>query len=450
VIRLKTLSLAVIVAAVALVPLFGDPRVTPVTHPLWARLLLRALDMEDTVRVSPHASDVFAALSWRDSLTFAADRFLRADGVVVEDVGGVRRVTAAGGAGQVVYPLGVARPGDYRLRLRAGGGPDHPAVAEVVPVGRDAAPKTFTFVPAATVDWVGGQPAHLDPGAYTATVLLPPGSTLEQVEVAPPCLNPIEPAGGWRSDGITTAEDLAVTVVKVMDREDELPPADLPLERSGADFAPDTPSPGDATAGPHAPLRAGRDGLHAVLTVDLPAAGLYTLSAYVVPGEGQRWLADGCRKAVLCRSATAQWRAIMSQPFAAGRHSFSVLLADGGTVERVRLERKKASARDYVAALRRLGFDPGPDGPVRRDTAAGAARFLQERQRSSREAACGDVVLPPPAAPAVVVAEAAAAPGAAAPSGAEPAVPPLESVLLPTQPIVSPVEPLLVRAGAGS
>src|SRR3989442_4262205 len=29
--------LAAIVAAAALVPLFGDPRVTPVTHPIWAR-----------------------------------------------------------------------------------------------------------------------------------------------------------------------------------------------------------------------------------------------------------------------------------------------------------------------------------------------------------------------------------------------------------------------------
>jgi hypothetical protein len=449
VIRLKTLVLAVIVATVALVPLFGDPRVTPVTHPLWARLLLRALDMEDTVRVSPHASDVFAALSWRDSLTFAADRFLRADGVVVEDVGGARRVTAARGTGQVVYPLGVARPGDYRLRIRAGGAADHPAVAEIAPVGRDVEPKTFTFVPAATVDWMRGQPAHLDPGAYTATVLLPHGSTLEQVEVAPPCLNPIEPMGGWRSDAVTTAEDLAITLLKAMDREDELPPADLPLVRTAADFTPDVPSLGGVTAGPNAPLRAGRDGRQAVLTVDLPAAGLYTLSAYVVPGEGQRWLADGCRKAVLCRSATAEWRTIMSQPFAAGRHSFSVVLADGGSVERVRLERKKAAARDYVAALRRIGFDPGPDGPVRRDTAAGAARFLQERQRSARDTACGDVVLPPPAPPAVVVAE-AAAPGAAAPSGAQPAVPPLESVLLPTQPIVSPVQPLLGRGGAGS
>ena len=61
------------VTAVGLVPLFGDPRVTPVTHPLWARLLLRALDMDDTANASSHASQVFGALSWRESLGLRAD-----------------------------------------------------------------------------------------------------------------------------------------------------------------------------------------------------------------------------------------------------------------------------------------------------------------------------------------------------------------------------------------
>ena len=61
-------------------PLFGDPRSTPVTHPLWARMLLRSLDMTDAVRASTQASQVFATLAWRDSLSYPADRYLRAEG----------------------------------------------------------------------------------------------------------------------------------------------------------------------------------------------------------------------------------------------------------------------------------------------------------------------------------------------------------------------------------
>ena len=67
--------------------------------------------------------------------------------------------------------------------------------------------------------------AHLDPGAYAAQFLLPPGATLSQVELAPPCVNPIEPAGGWQAEAVTTAEDLAVTALKAIDVESELPPA---------------------------------------------------------------------------------------------------------------------------------------------------------------------------------------------------------------------------------
>ena len=68
--RLKTLVLVAVVATAALVPLFGDPRSTPVTHPLWARMLLRSLDMTDAVRTSAQASQVFSTLSWRDSLSY--------------------------------------------------------------------------------------------------------------------------------------------------------------------------------------------------------------------------------------------------------------------------------------------------------------------------------------------------------------------------------------------
>src|SRR5688572_8140661 len=123
-IRRQTVALATIVTAAALVPLFGDPRVTPVTHPLWARMLLRALDMNETARASTWASDVFSALSWRDSLIFPADHYLRADGVAVHDQNGVRRVTAREGTGQVVYALGVVRGGDYRMRVRLAGAAD--------------------------------------------------------------------------------------------------------------------------------------------------------------------------------------------------------------------------------------------------------------------------------------------------------------------------------------
>jgi hypothetical protein len=448
--RPKTVALAAIVAGAALMPLFGDPRSTPVTHPIWARMLLRALEMDEAVRASTHASQVFSALSWRDSLVFPADHYVRSDGVSVEEHSGVRLVTATDGTGQVVYPLTVIRGGDYQMRVRLAGAPARPATAEIVGRGSAAPLRTFTFIPTGAADWVrGGGPAHLDPGTYTANLLLPQGSALEYVEVAPPCLNPIEPFGGWKPAVSTTVEDIAVTVLKAIDREAELPPAEMPLERTGGDFqveAPATarPAPGDSFGA--VTLRADREGLQAVLTVELREAGLYTLSAYVITGAGQRWLADGCRKAILCPSERAGWRVVMSQSFAAGRHTFAVALADGAVVERLRLERKKERATDYLGTVRRIGFDPGPSGPVTWDRAMAAVRFIQDQRRDLLAGMCGDLVLPDRGG-STLVAE-AAVPEVARPAAPRPLTP-VGSVLLPPQLTASPVTPISVAEVAG-
>ncbi len=109
--RPGTLVAAVVVGVAALVPLFGDPRSTPVTHPLWARLLLRALEMNDAVRTSTQASQVFAILAWRDSISLPADGYLRR-----------RRPHRAPGGGTHGRERGDdAGRGDVRPRGRAAG-----------------------------------------------------------------------------------------------------------------------------------------------------------------------------------------------------------------------------------------------------------------------------------------------------------------------------------------
>jgi hypothetical protein len=140
--RLKTAILGAVVVCAALVPLFGDPRQTPVTHPIWGRMLLRALDMQDAIRESTQASQVFATLSWRDSLSLPGDRFAKGDGVAVKDDAGVRRVVAGTTPGEVVYPVAVVQGGDYQFRVRMAGDPGRPATAEVSPYRGGRAYKT--------------------------------------------------------------------------------------------------------------------------------------------------------------------------------------------------------------------------------------------------------------------------------------------------------------------
>jgi hypothetical protein len=447
--KTKTFILAAVVASAALVPLFGDPRVTPVTHPLWARMLLRSMEMTQAVRTSSEASQVFSTLAWRDSLSYPADRYLRADGAVVRERAGEAVVTPAQGPAEVVYALAVAQPGDYQLRARLAGASARPATAEIVPLAGGSPLQTFTLTSTEAPEWVFGGSAHLDPGAYGASVLLPPGCSLSQLEVAPPCLNPIEPPGGWQPTGVTTGLDVAVTALKALDMEHELPPDATPIEVGADDFrieAPPEAAEAQLTANTLAEraLRADHKGLRAAVSFDIPKAGLYTVSGFVNPGTGQRWLVDGCRKAIVCPGDRVGWRPILTQSLASGRHTLLVSLANAARLELVRIEKKKASAEDYVATLRRLGLDPGPDGPITQDKAVEAMRFIRDQRREAMARLCGDqVVVVDVPLPPLQIAEMpgpSEGPTTAAAAGAPPP-PAITPPLLPPQEPASPTAP---------
>ncbi len=433
--RVKLAALIAVVGTAALLPLYGDPRNAPVTHAEWARMLLRGLDMEEAVQQTATAAQAFAILSWKGSLSFRADRYVSGDDVRVEGEGERRQVVATGEVGEVTYAVAVVRGGDYRLRVQIAGSPERPASAELARAGEIKAVNAFTVRPAAAMGWVDAGATHLDPGAYTASVLLPRGTSLEHVEVAPPCVMPIEPPGGWKAPAVLLSQDAAVTMVQALDKQSELPPADVPVEADASEFQTESTAI-PAAAGSAAPpsIKGGASGTRAVVFLTLPDAGLYTISAFGIKGAGQSWTADSCLKSVVCadkepQADVMQWRPVVTAQFVPGRHSFSVLLAPGAAIQRVRAERKKDTPADHVATLRRLGFDVGPEGPLARNHALDAMRFLEKRAAPMKTALCGDVVLPtvPPGTGATRAGlEVAQIPGPAqAPPNAGPAPPPL-------------------------
>src|SRR6185369_15893238 len=105
--------------------------------------------------------------------------------------------------------------------------PTAPPVTVQISKFGDAKPITsFEMTSPAFLGWVDGPPARLDAGGYAASFVVPSGHCLSQVEIAPPCLDPIEPPGGWQPRSTTLASDVAVTALKALDLESELPPAD--------------------------------------------------------------------------------------------------------------------------------------------------------------------------------------------------------------------------------
>ena len=207
---------------------------------------------------------------------------------------------------------------------------------------------------------------YLDPGAYETTVLLPEGGSLQYVEVAPPCVEPIEPRGGWKPMAVATTRDVAVTVLQALDLESELPPAGEPIEFRGTDLRLDDGAQAvEAAAGSTAfvPGRAARACCWSP-TSRRPASTRCRRSAS--RPAGQRWLADGCRTCIVCPSTdpTAQWQTILSGQLQQGRHVFAATLgrrhehraaaprAEEGLPRGLRRHRRSGSASRSVPTRR--------------------------------------------------------------------------------------------------
>jgi hypothetical protein len=385
------------VAAAALIPLYGDPRPSDaVSHPEWARMVLRGLELlADAPGINDTAAEAFATLSGRDSRSWPADRYVRGTRVTVVEEHGRPAIRPQGGIGEAVYALGIARQGDYRLRFHVAS--PTPAEAELTKPGSDDVLRSFTVPAAPVVGWIDAGTLHLDPGAYDATVLLPEGSLLDYVELAPPCVNPIEPPGGWKPTAIATTDDVAVTVLQALDMESELAPAAAPLEFRGSDLKLEDGTPA-AAASAESPgvFRGGTKGARVVLLADIPEAGLYTLSLFGVPASGQRWTLDGCRKCAVCPSTDAlpRWRVVLSAELEKGPHVFAATLGPGTLVEKIRIEQKKSAPADYVGTVARLGLELGPQGPITREKAEEARRFLERRRVQRDLELCGDILAP--------------------------------------------------------
>jgi hypothetical protein len=379
--------------------------------------------MDDLMAPRATASKAFEALTWHSSLAPTSETPFRIEGA--ELVPGPPPVVRAQVAGaELGYRVGIARHGDYRMRARLElpqAGDAAPFVLEWTRRGETVPAYSQQFVLAAAID-TGA--ISLSPGSYTLSVGLPRQASLRALEIVPPALNAIEPSGGWRATAITTTGDVAVTALKALDEEHELPPAATPIEVPTSAFQTVTTEVLKARLSPGREgfwLEADASGLQAVAYFEIGEAGLYTVSAYGVAGSGHTWLADGTFKSLVCPAKnppeSPRWIPVMTAEFSAGRHGIGMTLADGAAIQRLRIERKKGSEPDYLGTLARLGLDLGEQRPISRAAATDAMEFIRKRRGTLDR--CSDVPLAS-AALAQAAAPAGVRVGSNSPAGALP------------------------------
>jgi hypothetical protein len=228
-------------------------------------MMMRSLGFEDNLQGTENATELFRSLAWTDEKVLPASKYKRATGVT-------RRgsfIDAGPEPGETAYDLPIIRNGDYNVRLRLRGAPDRPFQVEIRKDGQLDAVETHRPTGGGNeysdvdLGWI-----RMEPGNHTLSVVLPPGTSLESIQVSPPCLHPIEPENGWRAPALTTDEDLARTLLQALDLESELPPAEEPIEIRAGKFdrlAPDSAVSLARTESEDFELRATAEGLHAIV-----------------------------------------------------------------------------------------------------------------------------------------------------------------------------------------
>ena len=359
-------------------------------------MMLRGLDLlRDSPGINDTATQAFATLSGRQSRAWPAPQYVRAQRVEGLEAEGTKRIRPAGGIGEAVYAFGVARGGDYRLRL-------HLAAPGR---GRGRVHRGRLRRGAALVQRARGRHDGLGrrriaaprPGRLRGDGAAARGqpARVRRARRRRACTRSSRAAAGSRPRS-RRPRTWRVTVLQALDLESELPPAAPPLEYRGSDLQLEDGSRTVAASG-EGGFRGGPRGSRVVLVVDIPETGLYSLSVFGTGSGGQRWLADGCRiepdlpqhrsRGALARRAHRRLpegpALLLREPRARHGGRAAAFRAEEGHAGRLPRDRRAARPR---ARRRRVRS--------RASKAEEARRFL-ERRRSQRERdLCGDILRP--------------------------------------------------------
>ncbi len=253
------------------------------------------------------------------------------------------------------------------IRARGSGGPQFWSVNEGASV---------MVNPGEELQWEEVGSYNLEPGEQEIMVSIPAGGTLDVFELVSGGEPPIEPLGGFRPGEDLTYGDKAVTIVRGLGLENELPidegfylirEAEL-YDRAEGDYriARDR-GQGPASRGewvkPEAATRVSYD-------FTVPARGLYSI---LTRGFGQfeeEWFIDLGEARASVRPADIRkfsWYPVITVFLDAGPHTLEKRLRAGNGFDAFKIVRRRSGPGDYLQLIADLGFqeDSLPPSPER-------------------------------------------------------------------------------------
>jgi hypothetical protein len=376
---------------------YGIAQSTVVTQAEWAVYLAQGLGLDWNLPPNAKSNHYLARLEWTKSVEFQASQMLegstvRAMGNGTIDAGqtGQAGETTAGPA-EALYQISMLRAGDYAFRVKLSGGGATLKVEN----------RTFDlYQPETQSRWVDLDRVPLGPGSHTLSLMLTGGARAESLGVTPPCLLPVEPTGGWNPLQPLRFKEMAVTLAKALDLEQNLPELGEPVTLRGEHFTKTLVYPLEAEVASTEDdpywLSSGGSIVTAVARFNVPEKGVYSIDARYISARPVRWNMDSCLRVVTCPVIPSQVgrRRGLALELEAGPHEIEVTLAPGSKLDRVDVQRRDGSDKAYREVVEDKGFKIGEaaENVLRRD-ALSAARRLHDRFQKLTSARCDDSLI---------------------------------------------------------
>ncbi len=207
-IRMRLFAAALSLLAILGVALgFGVAQSNVVTESEWAVYLAQGLGIDWNLPPNAKSSHYLARLEWTQSVDFQAAQMLEGSTAIPSESTGP-------------FNRSASRPRGSALRsLNASGG--RLWVSREARGRRSRAPHrgirpTSSTSPAPESRWLDLNRVRLSAGSHKLSLMLPPGTRADAIGVSPPCMLPVEPAGGWQPLEPLHFEEMAVTLAKAL------------------------------------------------------------------------------------------------------------------------------------------------------------------------------------------------------------------------------------------
>jgi hypothetical protein len=434
-------------AALGLALGYGVAQSTIVTQAEWAVYLAQGLGLDWNLPPNAKSNHYLARLRWTKAVEFQASSMLEGSTAILSDDGSVH--SGLGSLAEAWYEVSMLRAGDYGFRVKLSGGGALLRVAEQ---------SYELYQPESEPRWVDLDRVRLSPGSHKLSLMLPQGTRANAIGVTPPCMLPVEPMGGWNPLEPLRFEEMAVTLARALDLEQNLPAMGDPITIRGEQFLRTLSFPyeGPVTQVGDEPfwLTTGGSIVTATARFRVPESGIYSIEARYLSDYPVRWNMDSCLRVITCPLTPAQSgrRRSLALELDAGEHEIEVTLGPGSKLDRVEVQRRDGSTKAYIDLVEEEGFDMGEaqQNVLRRDVLS-AARRLRDRFLRLASLRCEDALVALETTASARSVQASSAPeggflgnapqasaGASQVSFADPVFPPLSG---DDRDVASPVQP---------